>query len=217
MRPLPLIAALRAVEGQTTNMESGLILMEIGLYVVVGLYIWYEVQLLREMGTKAYLSDMWTPIDVLNLFIFVVVFILRVSFLLEAHGLRDDLDAEAEFVNLTYVAHFFKQVENLNALNAVLCFVKVFRYLRPNKQMAQFTDTLAYAAAEMLVLSFIIFIILTGYGLAFLMGFGDTLENYKSFPTCLLTLFRAVLGDFEVQELGASNRYVGRGQCCCCY
>lgn len=136
---------------------------------------------------------------------------------MEAHGLRDDLDAEAEFVNLTYVAHFFKQVENLNALNAVLCFVKVFRYLRPNKQMAQFTDTLAYAAAEMLVLSFIIFIILTGYGLAFLMGFGDTLESYKSFPTCLLTLFRAVLGDFEVQELAASNRYVGRGRCCCCY
>lgn len=80
----------------------------------------------------------------------------------------------------------------LNAFNGVLCFIKVFKHTRSNKRLAQFTDTLAVAYRDMVVLTVVIALMCVGFGLAFTLAFGSYFAEYRNVVESLLSLFESV-------------------------
>eukprot|EP00611_Tribonema_gayanum_P003419 TRINITY_DN1265_c0_g1_i1.p1 TRINITY_DN1265_c0_g1~~TRINITY_DN1265_c0_g1_i1.p1 ORF type:complete len:168 (-),score=61.42 TRINITY_DN1265_c0_g1_i1:586-1089(-) len=86
---------------------------------------------------------------------------------------------------------------------------QVFKYTHTNKRLAQFTDTLAVAYAEMVVLTAIIIIVCVGYGLAFTLAFGAYFEEYRNVTESLLSLFESVLGNFDVDKLRDARPVIG--------
>ena len=120
-----------------------------------------------------------------------------------------DFGTTSHYVDLDYVVYFARQVENVNSLNAVLSFVKLFKFARENKTMSQLIDTLELASADMLSIMIIIALISTGYGIAFHIAFGHAVTEYRDFSESMFTLFLATLGDFDMDELRNYNQVLG--------
>jgi hypothetical protein len=112
-------------------------------------------------------------------------------------------------VNLTKLSVTFDWTETASSVNCVITFIKVFKYLRPIKKLALFTETLRLASGDMVYMSLIIAISLLAFGSAFSLAFGPDMFVVTTLGRTYLTLFRAMLGDFDIDSLVASNYVLG--------
>jgi hypothetical protein len=113
-----------------------------------------------------------------NLILFVVVGLLRMASLAIVGNNYDSFGIVDSYVDLDYVIYFAKQVENVNSFNAVLSFMKLFKFAQENKKMSQLINTLEIAAVDMVSIMAIIAVIATGYGIAFHIAFGHAVTEY---------------------------------------
>ena len=113
------------------------------------------------------------------------------------------------YVNFWDIAFLYRQSHNINAFNAVLCFIKAFKYLEISKKLGQFTHTIALASKEMVSFLVILVVFLTGFAAAFHLGFGQELHQYKDLTQSFISLGLAMLGEFTFQDLMDVNVYLG--------
>eukprot|EP01063_Lacrimia_lanifica_P012712 TRINITY_DN19397_c0_g1_i1.p1 TRINITY_DN19397_c0_g1~~TRINITY_DN19397_c0_g1_i1.p1 ORF type:complete len:914 (+),score=350.76 TRINITY_DN19397_c0_g1_i1:121-2862(+) len=163
-----------------------------------------EYDATRHMCWKGYFQHMWNWLDIVNLAFFVAVLGLRFE-------LRSDLekiewDEGSNFVLLYPLAAQYSTSNYLNSVNALLCFVKTFKYLGKFKNLAVLIRTLSNARSEIGYFLVIFGIIFTGFALAFQVGFGSDVEEYSNFSSSVMSLFRMLLGEFDYFSLQNSNR-----------
>ena len=84
------------------------------------------------------------------------------------------------------------QVQNLNAMNCFLLFVKVFKYVAVIPQMNLLFATLSKAGLDLLFFSAVFVIVVTGFAMAFYMPFGLEVYRYRSAPASLSLIFYIV-------------------------
>ena len=82
------------------------------------------------------------------------------------------------------------QVDYLNSFNAVVSFIKVFKYGRYNQQLSQFVDTVTRAVMQMGSICVVIAVLMVAYSSAFMLAFGYELSDYRDFKTTMFTLFK---------------------------
>ena len=111
-----------------------------------------------------------------------------------------------EYINLQPLMWQLQQVQNLNAMNCFLLFVKVFKYVAVIPQMNLLFATLSKAGLDLLFFSAVFVIVVTGFAMAFYLAFGLDVEDYSSVPKSLLALFQLLLGIFDYDALWRSNR-----------
>ena len=111
-----------------------------------------------------------------------------------------------EYINMQPVMFLLEQVQNLNAVNALLLFVKVFKYLAVIPQMNLLFGTLAVAGLELVLFSILFSIVILGFAMSFYQAFGLDVHGFRSVSASLMSLFQFVLGIFDYDELWASNR-----------
>ena len=214
LRPARVYRALVVGDDFTTKTTAALTVLEAILYLYILVLLWVELRELCRYGWRAYIASGWKKLDVLNLSLFVGVIGLRLLNVYETMTLAGGdpgLATTARFVEeLTSIADYAKLVENLNALNAAISFLKVFKYVRYNKKLSQFIDTVALTCKEVGSLMGIIVVIISAYAIAFHLGYGSELSAYRDFASSIFTLFKSMLGDFDLDELlSGTNRYLG--------
>ena len=153
---------------------------------------------------KGYFQDPWNWLDMVNLIFFVAVFGVRFT-------LRFDLDnvnftTGDRFLLLYPMAVQYTTSNYLNAINALMCFIKTFKYLGKFSKLAVLVRTLSISKSELGYFMIIFGIIFCGFALAFQLGFGSDVEDYQSFPDSMMSLFRMLLGEFNYMALEKSNR-----------
>ena len=116
------------------------------------------------------------------------------------------MSTDAEYVNLQPLMFQLQQVQNLNALCALLLIIKVFKFLAVIPQMNLLFGTLAVAGLELLLFSLLFSIVILGFAMAFYLAFGLDVHGYRSITSSLISLFEFVLGIFDYDELFRSNR-----------
>ncbi|GMI23619.1 hypothetical protein TrRE_jg50 [Triparma retinervis] len=207
---LPLIRPVRILLGDGASSYDALVFFsELAFYGMVLMYGLDEFRIMKGMGRKAYLKNFWCCLDSLSLFLFVVVMILRFLSLTFIGSVYDDFQKEDTFLDLDWVVYFAGQVDNVNSFNAVLTFLKLFKFVRENARMSQLIDTIKVASIDMLSILVIIVIVASGYGIAFHIAFGHAVDEYRDFTESLFTLFLATLGDFDMDELRSYNQVLG--------
>jgi polycystin 2 len=97
----------------------------------------------------------------------------------------------------------------LLGVNAVVTWLKTLKYLNefPHLSMLSITMSNAYYPTVSFLIMF--FIIFAGCGQAFNMAFGPYMKSYNNFTTSMMSLFRALLGEFEYEEMQQTDRLVG--------
>eukprot|EP01052_Picozoa_sp_SAG31_P014505 SAG31_NODE_904_length_11120_cov_76.575084_10_plen_436_part_00 len=97
----------------------------------------------------------------------------------------------------------------LLGLNSVVVWLKMLKYLNMFPHLAMMSTTIANAMAPSLAFFIMFFIFFMGYAQGFVMVFGAAIEGYSSVTSSMLSLFRALLGDFDVTEMTKVDKVVG--------
>jgi hypothetical protein len=87
--------------------------------------------------------------------------------------------------------------------------MKTLKYLNQFPHLSMLSLTLRnayYPTVSFLIMFFIIFV---GCGQAFNMAFGPYMKSYSNFTTSMMSLFRALLGEFEYEEMQKTDAVVG--------
>lgn len=99
---------------------------------------------------------------------------------------------------------------NWNAFNALLTWLKMLKYVDiVSKKSTQLALTLSRASSSIAVLMVLFVILYCGYGIAFFMAFGQDVDDFRSLDVSIISLFRAMLGDFDFSALRSANRVLG--------
>lgn len=90
----------------------------------------------------------------------------------------DDDDGAASRVRRYHVVGF-KWIDELNSINSILSFLRLFKYLRSNPGLAQLGDTIYKASLEMGPVCIILGVCVVAYAAAFQLAFGSELFEYS--------------------------------------
>jgi hypothetical protein len=96
-----------------------------------------------------------------------------------------------------YAAQLTAMAYSLMGINAVITWLKLFKYLNLFPHLTMFSITLRNACFPIISFSCMFTIVFCSCAQAFLMAFGPNLRNFSTFLRALMTLFRALLGDFD--------------------
>lgn len=197
-----------------------------------------SLQAKREFGAvrKAiddYLSDPWNYIDMTNYTIAVIVIVMELWSRLLVQQSKIDLNAaypgnrtvgpngdpsEGEFDSEGFFSHFvcFYAAAYLSAyaytlmgLNAVVTWLKILKYLNLFPHLSMLSVTLRNAAYPVMNFSIMFLIVFLSCGQAFLLAFGPSLRDFSTFGEAMISLFRALLGDFDYPSLAQADPVVG--------
>jgi len=175
------------------------------VYIVDEIREYFHIQKKRRLGMDVRYFAGWNLVDITNLSIFFVVMLFRIFLLLQVSGVKDKL-LETHFLDdIQYTMKVKQWVDGLNSLNAVISFIKIFKYTAQHKKLGQFTKTVVKASQQMGSFVFVTLVVLFGYAIAFHIAFGHELGQYKDFKTSVLTLFQGLVGDFDSDSILNSN------------
>lgn len=96
-------------------------------------------------------------------------------------------------------------------MNAILTWLKCFKYLTYFPSIKLLTKTIIYAAGPLGSFSVMITIVLLGFGQAFFLAFGIDLVEYRTIVTSFTALLRMATGDFNYDAMERSHNTVGPG------
>ncbi|KAG5185355.1 Polycystin cation channel-domain-containing protein [Tribonema minus] len=227
--------ALAGGDRAASTLDAVMVALEMALYGIVVALAGRDVVRAGRVGIASFFAAApFRVVDVLNYAFFIGVIVLRCQSVLKMDAVLDKVALRNEFVPLLPAARAALAVDGLNAFNAVLCTVRLLDMLRfvltSNRKLAQFTATLVAAAVKLSSLMVIIGVVLCAYAVGFNLGFGANRAEYVTFghieawDACvqevvqlvavdaqesLLTLFKSLLGDMEVDSFRDVNRVLG--------
>lgn len=179
-------------------------------------------------GLRVYMTNGWRVLDVVNYCLFLFTCFARftlndlmktcVSEVAALPRMNTDGDTglvmtpwddDSKFVRFYGIAFWTTNITYAFAFNAVLTWIKIFKYLNYFPNMQILTKTLGVAAKPLAWFCLIIVIVLVGAGQGFFLAFGLDVKGYRSFVDSVLALLRMAVGDFEYEELEESHRHLG--------
>eukprot|EP00002_Diphylleia_rotans_P013399 TRINITY_DN2620_c0_g1_i8.p1 TRINITY_DN2620_c0_g1~~TRINITY_DN2620_c0_g1_i8.p1 ORF type:complete len:826 (+),score=159.59 TRINITY_DN2620_c0_g1_i8:205-2682(+) len=178
------------------------------LFTFVFYFTIREIRELRKKGLKEYLLDPWTIPDVLSLIMFYL------QFSLEAYSFYD-IDTELENLpdadgyDFYEMGFLHEQIKVLAAINTVLCYFRIFRYLSAHHRMGELTRTLSVARNDILYFLLMFMIIFVGFMQAFYIAFGSTVTRFRTLRQTLYGLFTSILGEVSLDEITNANQLLG--------
>ncbi|KAJ9457164.1 Polycystin-2 [Diplonema papillatum] len=146
-------------------------------------------------------TDFWVVFDFVNLSLLVVAWGFRFywmsiglpsSSVLTLNSYPDEWDSVGEVVSI---------IAQLEAINALLIFLRIFYFLRLNSKLNLLTKTIAKAKAELMGIVFIFLIVFIAFALMTHVVFGTVLYGYRDFTPTISSLLRMLLGDFDYTEM----------------
>jgi hypothetical protein len=175
------------------------------------------------LAVQGYFDDGWNMVDVVNYLVFFTAIGIRVYAmgivnepLLKIKKLKEEaaesggnIYAANEYVDTQAISFWFTEQTHILAVNAILTWVKLFKFLDFHPEMAMLTTTLTKAAQPLkwFMASFII--VLIGSGQGFYLAFGLDNLDYRGFVFSILALLRMAVGDFDYGALVESQFLLG--------
>ena len=93
-------------------------------------------------------------------------------------------------------------------MNAVITWVKSLKYLTEFPHLSMLSLTLQHAFFPVCSFMLMFALVFVGCGQAFLMALGPHAKQYNSMYNASLSLFRMLLGDFELHDIRRANPLV---------
>jgi len=176
----------------------------------VYLIVYYVLQEATEIYREKweYTKNAWNVIDLMNLTLFLIVISIRILVDSAAYALRDRVATDS-YVNMQCLLYTFNLMNYCNAFNAVLCFVKIFKYLAISPKLGMLNKVIASAAGDLIGFLFMFVVVMFGFTMAFYMAFGNNVESFNNLFDAAISLFAWSLGDFDVGELQEQNYFLG--------
>lgn len=194
--------------------NTGAVAFELFFFVFVLVFVYFflseAVNEKRKGRLLGFFLNWWNIMEFANLSIFVVMYSYRWHWM--------TLSLEIKMPQLIEVFDYPVQLEEsqanyqrqvwFNAVNTVLTFLKLLKYVRLNDRLNVLTRTLA-AASQSLFGVLVLFIWVTfAFALTANVLFGGGLMQWRSLDAAYVSLLRMTLGDFDYDAMSTENREV---------
>jgi hypothetical protein len=157
----------------------------------------------------SYLISVWSLLEIANLVIFIVALVFQFEWYRASFAYTNDIpdeDPDQHPEKLNYVMNLFYGVVFANAANSVLSFLKILKFLKMNSKLNILTRTMGRAAENIVGVLLIFFLIMAAYALAGVQLYGASMFEFRDVGSAMSSLFRALMGDFDYEELRVKNR-----------
>ncbi|KAG1664114.1 hypothetical protein FOA52_011937 [Chlamydomonas sp. UWO 241] len=136
------------------------------------------------MGIPEYTSDSWNVINILTNTVLMVMSVVLIYYYADGNG---DFSADSDqWVHMTL------------ATTAVLVWVRALSLVVPvYPSLAPLLSTMSKMVAEVIAFVFPYFVILSGFSTLMTGVYADRIGPYNTWLVAMLTLFQAMLGDFD--------------------
>lgn len=177
---------------------------------LVGFYILQELRQVVSDGPVLYFSSFWNVVDIVNLLLFAAVAFLRITstFQLQSQLLSaSESTLKASLLqNISFTVDLEK---NLIAINCVLMWVKILKYVSAHRMFNKISRTIKYSIKDILIWFLIFAVSVYGFSLGGTLLLGMEDSNYRDISKSFQTLVNAAFGDLRFADLYRSNKVLG--------
>jgi hypothetical protein len=161
-------------------------------------------------GLKAYWSMTWNYYEWFIIILSLILFGLRVQAIAEWSSINLHPES-ASYSNFFSVATLTAYEQDLFAVFLVLNWLRLLKFFRLQPFTGPLTQSImdTLTATTVIVFVAIIFYVLLVFSLAYYIAFGPDLESYKGFGTTIMTMFQALFGNWDYDQLKDSNKVFG--------
>jgi len=189
-------------------------------FVLVNVVILFVIYYMYEEGKEfresrlAYFQDGWNILDWINMILILIAFVTRLLVFAAASGMAigeaalKDKDA---FTNLRGLAVSAEMVRLLMAMNAVLLWLKVSKYLKKIPKVKELVVTIWSALTIFLPFLFMFGLLFIGFVISYNVGFGDKIRELSTFSSTVVYLMRAYLKDVKLRPAYEITPLFGAG------
>ena len=181
----------------------------------VGLLKPEQIRLRAPIAWRIFVRDKWNFLDFVNYMLFMVSLVCRIRALNAVPFIQEEISGlnvdtmHMKYINFSGLGYWDRMQANITAFNAILTWIKLFKYLDFFPSMLMLINTLSRAVPMLGSLMITIVIVLLGAGQGFFMAFGLEVHTYRDFFSSVSGLLRMAVGDFDYTELADSNRVLG--------
>eukprot|EP00760_Papus_ankaliazontas_P001646 PhM_4_TR10552/c0_g1_i1/m.60525 len=178
--------------------------------VFLGIYLRRMYKAIRAKRLLAFIIDVWNLLEIVNIVIFLVMYMYRIQWMWSS----TDLDIKIPVQPPRYLEDledaselFVKQVW-LNAINTVLTFLNLLKFVRLNDRLNILTRTLAAAQQNLIgvLLLFVYFVF--AFALSGNAIYGAALYEFRTLDGTFNSLMRMLLGDFDYDTMFRENEII---------
>jgi hypothetical protein len=114
-------------------------------------------------------------------------------------------DAFALLAEISALAELWDWIMFFSSVNSLLLALRVLKYLPSLPQLKVLIETIQKCVMQIMVFALILIILLGGFGIMFHVRYGVKLSSFKTSPNSFITLFRWLVGNFEIDSLYAQS------------
>ena len=193
----------------TDYAQVSTLIPEIILTVCVFLYMIWELNEASSVSFVEYFSRFWGIYDLFNFALFIVAYAFRWATYDRAKGLTFPPSNE-RFVNLEPSAWSVQMWRNMLAVNLVVCYLKMFKYVKQIPSLAHLFDKIFFTMTDILYLLICFAFIFWGFALSHFLAYGDEVAAFRTIPDTMIMLWRQMLGDLAaVDDMISTNQILG--------
>mmetsp|Transcript_35001 Transcript_35001/g.80928 ORF Transcript_35001/g.80928 Transcript_35001/m.80928 type:complete len:966 (-) Transcript_35001:41-2938(-) len=179
--------------------DFAMLVCEAVFYLLVIYQYAGELAVLRAIGVKRYFRHGWSILELLNMTLFVATFALRVR-LSQLVSTTEWAPSGGHYVDFFSVGDAKYTIQWFTAINCLLSFIKVFKYVTISPNLSVLNSTITIAADELASFVVLFLFIFLAFTQAFTIAFSSQLESCMDFGTSFVTLWLIVIGVFDFSQ-----------------
>ncbi|XP_068554527.1 polycystin-2-like protein 2 isoform X2 [Anas acuta] len=170
---------------------------EIAFCVFIITFIIQELIEIKNLKME-YFKSVWNWLDLLLVAVSILAIGFNIYRTMAVFLLMEKLlSAENVYPDFYFLAFWQILYDNMIAICVFFAFMKIFKFVSFNKTMTQLSSTLSRCASNICGFAVMFFIIFFAYAQFGYLVFGSQVEDFSTFPNCIFSQFRILLGDFN--------------------
>jgi hypothetical protein len=195
------------------DMTKASTLLKLGLQGLVGaIVIYYLIEESREvvhLGLKQYFTgSIWNSIDFINLLLFMISAFFQYQSVMNNFSMNSDPKIIST-ARLLATGDYTERNNMVTAINALLMWLKVFKYLSITKRLLRISTALGKVVPDVAAFLFVLGVVFVAFGISGFLIFGNEVRDFSTLGDTFLKLYRCMLGDWDYSEFAGPAPFLG--------
>ena len=187
--------------------------LKLGLQgVVLLLTLYYLVEELRAMksdGLREYFSQTWNRVDIFNLLMFLLAGWFQYQAVIPLMSMLNDPDSVSSPLLLS-TADSLESFKIVNAVNALVMWLKLFKYVSVTRRITRISDSIGKAMPDIITYLFLFFICFVAFCICGFLVFGNDMKEFSNVGLAFMTNFNSMLGVWDLEPQFTASPILGR-------
>ena len=184
------------------------VVMILEFIMIIQLFEFIRIQVTRVglIGWQEYLSNSWTWFDLINTGTLWCVIQFRIQWLVMVAMLNFNMNT---MIDLKSVADMIRIEDQVNSVNALLIYMRAFKFLSLWPRLQKYKDTLMISVPDIMAYWVNVSVIFFAFACTGFVAFGTKVYSFHTLGESMTTMFIYASGQYNFEELKAADSFLG--------